>query len=176
MIPELAEIEERRVALGVSVSALERAASIGVNHYHALRSGDHQPRPALTARLKLALQRFKLRLSCAEDREFAVAVAYRALIAMAARELGEDPASVHAQDPGRRATHNPAWMRAAEVRRLAVYLLNAGCGFTQTDTARAAGMTKQAVSLACRAIEDRRSDEAFERLVERLTASIVGEW
>lgn len=177
MIPEaLREIELQRRLAKISIDALERAARIGRGHYRRLLRGLHKAGAGLVGRLRIALSRLKLRQSCDSDADFTMAIAYRMAVAIAAGGLERDPAEVHGQDPARRATQDPAWMRAAEVRRLAVYLMNTGAGFRQTDTARAAGLTKQAVSLAVREIEERRSDAGFDALVERLTISIVGDW
>lgn len=170
----LADIEQRRIELDISVCELERAAGAGQRYYSKLLKQVYAPRPGLIARFRLALMRLKAAREA--DTSLPLMVCYRMAVAMAAHALGRDALSVHAQPPGRRATQDPEWMAAAEVRRLAVYLMNTGAGFRQTETARAAGMTKQAVSLACKDIEDLRDDPAFDRMVEGLTTQIAGEW
>jgi len=173
---DILAIERRREALGMSKDALERLAGIARGHYRRLTAGSCNPQPRTIARLKLALQRFALKQSADTDADFALTVAYRLAVAMAAKAMDEDPRAIHRQDPGRRATHSPEWLRAAEVRRLAIYLMNTGCGFPQSDVARAAGMTRQAASLACRAIEEKREDRDFDRMLDELTAAVMGEW
>lgn len=173
----LAEIEARRQALGVSIDALERAAGIADGHYHALLGGAKRARHATLARMRITLQRLKLKQETGSEEDYRLAVAYRLCVALAARELGRDAAAVHRSDPGRRATHDAQWMAAAEVRRLAVYLMNCGAGFRQTEVARAAGLTKQAVQLAVKDIEARRDEGSeLDRMLVRLTAQIQGEW
>src|SRR5690606_26410244 len=130
--------------LGMSISALERAAIIGKGHYHALLRGMHAARPGTVARLKMALQRYRLRSAATSEEEFLQAIAYRMCVALAAHAMGRDAAAVHAADPARRATQDAEWMAAAHVRELAVYLMNCGAGFRQTEVAKAAGVTKQA--------------------------------
>jgi transcriptional regulator with XRE-family HTH domain/DNA-binding XRE family transcriptional regulator len=177
MMPELAEIEERRQALGIAKAALARAAGIAASYYSYFLLGNRvQPRPDMIARLRMALERLRRGQVSNSNRDYAVAVSYRLAVALAADALQVDAGLVHRSDPGRRATHSASWMSAAEVRRLACYLLNVGIGFTQADTARAAGLTKQGVCEAVRAIEDRREDPAFEALVEKLTTAIMGDW
>lgn len=175
-LSELLAIERRRTALGMTRTALERAAGLAGSYYSKLLSGACAARPGTLARLKMALQRFALRQSVESDDDYTLSVAYRLAVAMAAQALAEDPRIVQQELPGRRATQSAAWMRAAEVRRLAVYLMNAGCGFNQAEVARAAGMTRQAVSLACRALEEKREDKDFDRMLDELTAAVMGEW
>lgn len=168
------EIEKRRLELGIPVSELERAAGTAQRYYSKLVNNLYTPRPGLIARFRLALMRLKTAREA--DSSLELMVCYRMAVALAANALGRDALAVHRQSPGRRATQDPDWMAAAEVRRLAVYLMNAGAGFRQTETGLAAGMTKQAVSLACRDIEDMRDDHDFDRMIDRLTAQIAGDW
>lgn len=170
----LADIEARRLTLGISVNDLERAAALAGRRYNFLMRGINQPTAATLARLKLALQRLALARDCGTDHR--AAMIYRMAVALAAGALGRDAAAVLKSDPGRRATQDPAWMAAAEVRRLAFYLMNAGAGMKQTEVARAAGVKKQTVSLAVRELEDMREDAKFDAMLDRLTAQIVGEW
>lgn len=170
----LAEIEARRVELGIPVSDLERAAGTAQRYYSKCLDGNRSPGAGLLARLKLALQRLKTARET--DTSLQMAIVYRMAVALAAQALGRDAAEVLGSDPGRRATQDPAWMAAAEVRRLAFYLMNAGAGFSQTETARAAGVKKQTVSLAVRELEDMRENADFDRMLDRLTAQIMGEW
>lgn len=170
----LAEIEQRRIELGISVCDLERAAGTAQRYYSKLRQETHVPSAGLVARFRLAL--IRLKTARESDVNLPMMVCYRMAVAMAANALGRDPLAVHAQAPGRRATQDPEWMEAAAVRRLAVYLMHTGAGFRQTETGAAAGMTKQAVSLACKDVEDLRDDPEFDRLVDALTAQIAGDW
>ncbi|MBX3580094.1 MAG: hypothetical protein KF723_23065 [Rhizobiaceae bacterium] len=173
----LADIEARRVATGVTVTALERAAGLATRHYYKLLRGVWPATPATLARLELALRRARKGVGPVDRHGELVEIAYRTVLALAARELGADGSKAQVSDPGRRATQDPAWSQAAAARELAVYLLHCGCGLSQTDVGAAAGMTKQAVSTAVKRIEDRADEgSAFAAMVERLTGQIVGEW
>jgi transcriptional regulator with XRE-family HTH domain len=172
----LAEIEALRAAAGISKGDLERAAGLPHSYYGKLLAGRFRPRRDMIARLNLALARSRRQAEGNVSGGFLQALTYRMAVAVAGRALGVEPAMVHGQDPARRATQSAEWMQAAEVRRVAIYLLNTAAGLGQSKVARAAGMTKQAVSLACREIEERRTDAAFDRLLDRLTADIQGEW
>jgi transcriptional regulator with XRE-family HTH domain len=176
MMPELAQIEKKRRSLDVSMAALARAAGMPASYYsYFLLSGRVKPRTATLKRLHIAVRSLQNEQSSKLDRDYALNIAYRMALAMAAEALGMDVALVHRSDPKKRATHSEAWMRAAEVRRLAIYLLNAGTGFSQSEVARAAGMTKQGVCEAMKAFENRRDDPAFDALLEKLTTAIMGE-
>jgi len=177
MMPELAIIEARRIELGVTITALERAAGLATRHYYKLLRGVWPASPATLARLKMALQQARKGVA-APDRPAKLAeIAYRTVLALAAREIGTWAGAAQVSDPSRRATQDPAWVEAAEARELAVYLLHCGCGISQTDVGAVAGMTKQAVSQAVQRIENRADEgSAFAAMVERLTAQIVGEW
>lgn len=171
---ELRAIERRRKELALSKDSLERAADIARGHYHRLLTGHCRPRASTIVRLRLALQRSAAQQD-ASGGTSPHSIAYRMAIALAAGAMGKDPVTVHGQDPARRATQSPEWRAAAEVRRIAIYLLNTAIGFPQATVARAAGVTRQAVWDACRAIEQQRDDQDLDRMLTELTAAITGE-
>lgn len=75
---------------------------------------------------------------------------------------------VLASDPGRRATFDPVWKRAADLRGRALYVAHAYCGIPQAQLAAAAGLTNAAVSLAMGRVEDacEPDDDPLFQLVE----------
>lgn len=125
-------------------------------------------------RLDQALGRLKLAQAPKNNGELAVNAAYRAILALSAQALSVDPAQAQASAPAKRATGSPDWTSAADARRLALYLMNTGLGFSQSDLGRVCGMTKQAISLAMRDTEDRMDDPEFETLAERLAGWLTG--
>lgn len=173
---ELDRIEARRVELGVNIDALERLAGIARGHYRRLVAGGTQPQASTLAALKLALQRYRLRQAGDEGTEAHLTIAYRFALALAAEAIGCDPAEAQTVDPSARATKSPRWSRSVEARRIAVYLLNCGVGIKQAHLARAVGVTKQAVNSMVRDIEDRRDDDAFDALMNKLTDAVLGDW
>ena len=139
--------------------------------------GTYAPRPATIARLKMAIKRHELRQASGGEREFMMAISYRMAIVIAASVLGREAGKVHGQDPARRATQDAEWMAAAEVRRLAFYMLNTMLGLTQTDIAKAAGLTKQAVQQAIPRVEDLAEEGSiFEATLDGLRMNIMGEF
>ncbi|WP_295805900.1 hypothetical protein [uncultured Nitratireductor sp.] len=173
---EIRAIERRRKDLNLTKDHMDRAANLTRGHYHRLVSGVCTPRPSTLARLKAATLNAGKRRTAAHNDDEGLSISYQLAIALVANALGRDAASIHGQDPSRRATHNPEWMAAAEVRRIALYLLNAAAGWNQAKAAEAAGVTRQAVHTACKAIEDRRNERSFDRLLDDLTRSITGDW
>lgn len=174
MSPALESIERRRTELGVTRAELERRAELSPAYYSKLLRGEHRPRETLIARLNAALNNIARKRG--RGAEFPLAMAYRLALIVAAHALGQDPAAAQAADPAQRATQSQGWMRAAEARRLALYLLTSECGFSQSDVARAAGMTRSAVHEACKDLETIRDEgSAFEAMVDRLRDWIMGD-
>lgn len=179
MTPALEQIERRRLALNVSRTELAVAAGIPLTYYSGfLIAGKRRPRETTLARLNTALSNIARKRGVDADfpPDFPLTVAYRLALIVAAHVLGHDAAAAQAADPARRATQCPDWMKAAEVRRLALYLLTSECGFSQSEVARAAGLTKQAVSEICKDMEAIRDEgSAFEAMVDTLRNWIMGE-
>lgn len=176
MTPELQQIERRRMSLKVSRTDLERAANLSANYLSALIAGRRRPRKATLSRLNTALDNLRKARGRSDGADFALTVAFRLAVIVSAHALGHDPLAAQMADPARRATQSPDWMRAAEVRRLALYLLSSECGFTKTAVGDAAGMTKQAVSEVCKDLEAIRNEgSAFEQLVDTVRDWIMGE-
>jgi hypothetical protein len=70
--------------------------------------------------------------------------------------------------------------RIGQARRLAVYLAVVHFGLTQSEIARAAGMSRQQVFTACRRVEDDRDADAIDALLDaiagRLPVPSSGSW
>ncbi len=173
---EIRAIERRRRELKLTKDHMDRAANLTRGHYHRLVSGFCTPRKATLARLRLATAEAANRQAPAKAEHEDLSVVYKLAIALVAQAMGRDAARIHAQNPQRRATQNPEWMEAAEVRRIALYLINTAVGRKQATAAEAAGVTRQAVHTACKAIEERRNEASFDRLLDDLTRSITGDW
>lgn len=177
MMPALQRIEQRRMALNVSRTELTSAAGIALTYYSGfLIAGKRIPRKTTLARLNTALRNIAHKRGTRDSPDFPLTIAYRLALIVAAHTLGHDAATAQTADPSRRATQCPDWMKAAEVRRLALYLLTSECGFSQSEVARAAGVTKGAVHEAVKdleAIRDEGSD--FEAMVDTLRNWIMGE-
>ena len=93
---------------------------------------------------------------------------YRLCLGLVCQAEGVPVAEVLASDPGRRATFDPVWKRAADLRGRALYVAHAYCGIPQAQLAAAAGLTNAAVSLAMGRVEDacEPDDDPLFQLVE----------
>lgn len=151
-------IEAKRRAMKISIHSLCSAAGIRQKTYERTRSGATAPRASTLGRLQVALRRFQVGFG-GEAQSIAPHAAYKACVVIAAMQMDADARAALEADPGRRATANPAWQRAAEVRRVGYFIANQFLGFTQSDLARAAGVTKQAVSTAVKELEWERDPE-----------------
>lgn len=146
-------IEERRATMKIATNDLCAQAGYSLRSYYYACAGRVNPSPATLAKLNTALNRFRLGFG-AEATQLAPHATYRACLVLAAFYLKSDPRAALASDPSRRANANREWSQAAAVRQLAIWIANGQLGFGVSDLARAAGVTKQAVSAATRAVED----------------------
>lgn len=169
----LAAIDARRQDLGLSVRLLAAEADMSERQYSNLLAGRCTARASTLSRLRAALDRLSRRARTPEGAS--VASLYRLALSIVCQADGLDVADVDAHPASRRATQDPAWSRAATLRRRAVYLSSAIAGLSQAAAARAAGMTPAAASLACRAIEEARdTDAALDALCTRLARDLTG--
>jgi len=123
-----------------------------------MRKGTCAPQAATLGRLQTALDRLRRGVG-GEAYSLAPHAAFKACMVVAAAYMQADVKAVLDADPSRRATANPEWQRAAEVRRVGYFIANQLLGFKISDLARAAGVTKQAVSRAIPELEWERDRE-----------------
>ncbi|YBV97548.1 hypothetical protein M1D80_11910 [Phyllobacteriaceae bacterium JZ32] len=173
--PELAEIERKRQELRISRAKLERLAHLGANYYWQLQAGYHKPSPAILARLKLALQRYQATPKADYSAQsIQINMIVRLAVALICQVRGLDAERIQQSDPGRRATQSPEWQLAASIRHDAWALVNGAFGIAGADLARAAGVSKAAISQAISAVVDKRDDPDFDREMDRLERALTG--
>lgn len=163
MTDEVWQIERRRRQLGLSANKLAALAGVNQSHYYRIIKREYDPRRDTVAKLKTALARFEK----GEPPKFPLLV-YRLCLGLVCQAEGVPVAEVLASDPGRRATFDPVWKRAADLRGRALYVAHAYCGIPQAQLAAAAGLTNAAVSLAMGRVEDacEPDDDPLFQLVE----------
>ncbi len=142
----------------IPLTRLCAQAGVGRQTYHDAQRGRSRPTGTTLGRLQTALKRFHMGFG-GEAGDIAPHAAFKACMVVAAAYMDADPKAALEADPGRRATANPEWQRAAEVRRVGYFIANQFLGFKISDLARAAGVTKQAVSSAVRELEWERDRE-----------------
>lgn len=167
----ISQIETRRLTMGITIERLCGAAGLTEKGYRLCAKGLREATPATLGKLNTALNRFRLGFG-AEASEIAPHAAYKLCLIVAAFQirkhladsagllgpwqdaLATETRQALTADPSRRANADPEWARAARVRQLGIWIANGQLGFKTSDLARAAGMTKQAISAATRAVED----------------------
>lgn len=145
-------IETKRRAMKIPISSLCSRAGVGRRTYDYAVAGTHKVQATTVARLNAALNRFRLGFG-GEAAAIAPEQAYKMCLINAAFWLKSDKRTALNSDPSRRATANAEWKEAADVRRLAFWIATQQCGFRGSDVARAAGVTKAAVSAAVKELE-----------------------
>lgn len=151
-------IEAKRLEMNVPIDKLCAAAGITSRGYLLAKSRKTPPVPATIAKLQTALDRMRRGVG-GEANSLAPHAVFKACVVVAAAYMQADARAALAADPSRRATANPEWQRAAEVRRVGYFIANQFLGFSISDLARAAGVTKQAVSRAIPELEWERDPE-----------------
>lgn len=177
MTRTFSDIERARVENGIGVLAFCRAAGINYSVWHRAKRRGWQPRGLTLKRMETALLAANRRPSkgrAAPVRPDLIAALYRAYVVTIAKARGLDPAAVLASDPGLRATLCAAWQQAAEIRAMAVYCTCIELDLQGAQVARALGLTRQAVSLMLRRVEDFRDDPLLDQLIEHSGALISG--
>jgi len=179
MNEELKAIEERRRKASVPVCQLERLAALGVNYYRDLLAGRYRGSPAVMRRLERALDEWA---GDGDKNEMVGAVVvnrpFLGLVSVLICEArGLDAVGLSGQKPGRRASGDAVWLQAAQVRHEAWALINNAYGVRAAEITRAAGVSRAAVSLALKRVEDRREEEAYDQMLARLEKAVsAGVW
>jgi len=157
------ELDLMMKAADVSANAVTRMAGLHPRYIARLRSGEITLTLTTARRIQLAISRLKRSESNADSA--LPSACYRLAVAYVAHARGRTPDFVLASDPGKRATADPVWREAAQLRRWAIYIANQYLNLPQAELARAAGMSKAAVSYAMNDVEDERGDPELERLL-----------
>lgn len=100
-----------------------------------------------------------------QTRENPIVVQYRMLLSFVCWIEKASIRQILASDPRRRATADDAWMEAARIRRITIYIACVHLGLRQADVARAAGMSRAAVCGALKDVEDLRGDPHVQTVI-----------
>jgi hypothetical protein len=103
--------------------------------------------------------------------ESRAAAQYRLCVSFVANSANVLPRFILDADPGRRATADPQWLRAARLRRIALYIASQYLNIPQADIARAASMSKANVCKALQDLEELRDTDAE---IARILAAVEG--
>lgn len=150
----------------IPVTSLCMQAGVTTRTFQYLMAGTFEARPATLAKLNAALGRFKLSYA-GEPGPISVHAVFKLALVLASGQLKADARTVLVSDPARKATADREWREAARVRQLGYWIAVNLCGFRGVDVAKAAGVTKQAVSAAIKELED-EADPDVKRAMRHL--------
>ncbi|WP_031243616.1 hypothetical protein [Mesorhizobium sp. LNJC391B00] len=152
----------------IPIARLCLQAGVSTRAFFEGLKGTKETRPDTLAKLNAALGRSKMQFA-GEHGPATTHGAFKVCLIYAAAELKQNPKAVLASDPSRKATSDPVWQAAAEVRQVAFWIATRMLGFAQADVGRAAGVTRAAVSEAIKALEDQRDhDKQLDRLLSHI--------
>jgi len=143
------QISRKRRQLGLSQARLAALSGLSERHLSKILNRTVEPRPDTLSRLKVALSRHER-----GEPAPVPSMIYRLCLLSVCLSEQVPVEEVLSQEPSRRATFDPVWKRASELRGKALYLAHTVCGIPQKQLAAAAGMTNAAVSLAMNRVED----------------------
>lgn len=164
-------LDHARTDAGLSIARLSLAAGVGIATYRRLRHGHGLPSGRTLRALDRALRRLATAPAGAAGASEDAAL-WRLSVIVVSADLGLNPAHVldRADTPGIGA----GWKKTAIARHRALYLLVTAHGLPMVRAAAAAGISKQAVSKALRAVEDSRDDDATDHALDRLATLMTG--
>lgn len=166
----LSAIEGARINAGMSRDALALAAGMTERNYRRALS-TLRARPETLARLQGAVGLAR-RKAAASPRDM---IALRAGAAALVAPFYGVTASEALAPAGEEKTGDALWLAAARARQAAIYLVHATLACSQAELGRAFGVSKVAIHLAVRAVEDRRDDPAFDALLTDAGRLLGGE-
>jgi hypothetical protein len=166
-------IERQRAEIGLTQVELCWNARISRQTYERLLAGRGPFRRSTLMRLRRALARGRAGLALADD--LVTRCLYNATLAAVCGHFGYDFTLIKAQRPWPVQSSMPEWLRAADARRIAIYLVNTGAGVRQMELARVCAMTPAAISIACGQVEDAREDAQVDAIIAELETQLMGD-
>ncbi|GCA49280.1 hypothetical protein KGO5_01723 [Sinorhizobium sp. KGO-5] len=180
----IADIDAAIKAAGLSEDEVLRAAQMAPRYLYLIRTGRKPLTSKTTARIKLAVSELKRQRRMVEKEkatdgkrpwESRSAAQYRIAVSFVALAAGVKPSFILDAEPSRRATADPQWLRAARLRRIALYIANQYLHVDQADLARAASMSKANVSITMKQVEDdRQNDPEIEAIITAVEGAFEG--
>lgn len=161
------EIEANRKKNSLSIAALTTAADVDHRAYLRAKAGAI-PRAVTLAALEGALASLtKPKRRPADDRGLVASLGALTLLACRTLKLSDDALAGHDLTNGPLTGEGAS--AAAQARGLALYVMHTACGYSQPRLGTLCGISRVAVHLMIRSIEDRRhDDQAFDAAVTGL--------
>lgn len=148
-----------------------RTAGLDARYLYQIRTGRRPLTPRTVNRLRIALAQLKRNKSIegrgrevsAQYPERGAALrAYRLAVALVAQSSQVQPSFILEADPAKRATADPKWMKAAKLRRLALYITSTYLDISQAELARAVGVSKATICVLLKELGDERDQPELE--------------
>jgi hypothetical protein len=145
---------------------------VHASHIYRLQASGKRPPPATLASLELAVARSR---SSEFEGDASTNALYRALLIVAALELGLDPLRVQMTDPRAKRTNNAEWLACVQAHWLARWCMNKVFGLSQAMIARSMGISKQAVNQSIESMIEREDeDPRFSTVLAGLREKLLG--
>lgn len=166
----MAALDVARRAARVSIDLVCVEAEISAKTYNNALTGRHAVRPSTIARIEQAIRSLSAGLPRWQaDEQRLIRATYDAHLAFLCARRGQP---VRATREALQAGSAADRRERERIRQAARYLANTHLGLTQSALARALGLSKVAVHLALKTIEDLRDDPAWDRLLAEAEGSI----
>lgn len=166
--PRVTEIERRRVSAGWSHTELCRRAWIRKDTWQDIRSGRREPLARTLEALEKAFTEPR-----SKNPPQIVKAYHRIMVMDLCRHLRAPIDTVLAQDLTVQRPRNKAWLQAARINRMAIYIAAVELQVANADLARALGCTRQNIKQARDDVEDwRAADSKVERAIAVVSAKV----
>lgn len=166
--PRITALDRDRERKQISHQDLCTRARLHPSNWYFLRIGQQNPRASTLERLTAALA------AAPKPRPNAVAAQYRSIVTLLAILSGEDPEIMLAQDFTAERPTLPGWLKAATIRRQAMYVAAVELQIGNADLGRALHCSRQNIKQARDSIEDARDkDPRLNALLDRVARLVT---
>jgi transcriptional regulator with XRE-family HTH domain len=176
MHPTFNEIDQQRRAAGLSMEVFCRNAHVSLLTYKRWKTGKTaKPKLRTLARFKAALAGRGVGARAANPPSSDLVLQhFNAVLAICSHAAGLPMIDAIRIDTKANRPRNVDWLALMRIRQVAMYIVSTEGNVRGADLARALKISKQAVSKACRSIEDRRDEPAFDALLTRIAELMEG--
>lgn len=163
----VAVIARRRIAAGWSHAKLLRLARVDKQTWQDLRAGRREAQEFTLTRLERALD------GVIETKPPQIVRAYHRIVMRDLCRHLRVPASAIDQDMSVQRPRNRAWLQAARINRMAIYIIAVELELKNAELGRAIGCSRQNVQQARNDVEDwRETDRKIDRAIAKVTALV----
>jgi DNA-binding XRE family transcriptional regulator len=167
-------LEKRRQACGYSQDALAFAAGLSSRAYRYMLAGRSHPKPDTLKRLQRALDQLAGVPSAPDGMRVKLILAtWGGFLAQVAPHFGVTSDDCHARGGAFR-SFDKKTHAASRARNAAMYLTSIALDLRQHELAKAFNVSRAAVCLALRQVEDAREDAGFDAMMMKAQRAVTG--